>query len=226
MKIIYYSDWKTLFYCQDKNASTTIESRLKELTSTLPVTYWDESTIEPSPQQRLDSLRNKPRDFHFTVVRNTWDRLASLYHMLRHQLDKEWPAKPKGRLNPWFSRYEESLLKCLRGEEPFDAFIRFVCSQADDEVDSHWQPQTAHLPLDDPSFYVARFERLNEDWNIISERMGVSSDPLPVSANRTAHSRSHYANDYSESSYRLVLNRYAHEIEVFGFAFGPKPAAR
>ena len=219
MKIIYYPDHRAVYYAQDKNASTTLVAALEKAVSCRPLIYRDHTDLAPSPEAVRDRIFASPIDFQFTIVRNTWDRLASLYHMLLLQPQKEWKGKPKGELHPWFRRHQEAILDAFSSERPFYEFIRFVCGQSDREVDSHWRPQHWALPLAEQNFFLGRMESLDRDYACVLDRMGLEQRPLTYSSNRTSHIRGHYANDYDPETIRTVARRYQDEIRLFAFTF-------
>ena len=223
MKIIYYPDVKTVFYCQDKNASTTLVDVFERTLESTPEIFWDTSNTDPSPPKKLDEILSRPIDLQFTVVRNSWDRMSSLYKMLKIQLEQEWDVKPKGHLHPWFGRFEAELVPCLNAEDSFDEFIKYICSHDDSQVDSHWQSQAVGLPLGDSQFFIARLEHLQRDWDTLTERMKLPASELSVSNNRTCHLRDHYSHDYSDHAIELVRERYSEEIKLFGFQFDREP---
>jgi len=137
--------------------------------------------------------------FKFTCVRNPWDRMVS------HFFFKQ--AK--------------------RGRRGFDAtrFRRFIAKRRPAthylSPDSRWWT-LAPAPLGrgggafrELDFHL-RFERLNQDFRTLCNRLGIPFAPLPV-RNRSAHA--HYSRYYDAATRRAVWNRFRDEIEYFGFRF-------
>jgi hypothetical protein len=64
--------------------------------------------------------------------------------------------------------------------------------------------------------YVARFERLEEDWRIICNRIGVDAIPLP---HENRSERVHYREYYDQETRDQVAKRFSWSIEQFGYEF-------
>lgn len=77
--------------------------------------------------------------------------------------------------------------------------VRFVCdSQGNALVD-----------------FVGRFERLEKDFALISERLGIGV----TLGWHNPSSRGNYQSYYDDSSRRLVAEHYMNDIETFGYDF-------
>jgi len=152
------------------------------------------------------------RYFKFAFVRNPWDRLVSEYR--------------------------------FRGGRRIGSFRQFVQDAAlplDPHLDAfrHLAPQvrylydrTGRLCVD----FVGRFERLQDDFARVCERLGIPDPSLPH-ANaarperargrvmlrlraRSAARRDSYLRYYDPRLRDVVGERYAEDIEAFGYAFG------
>lgn len=143
--------------------------------------------------------------FKFTFVRNTWDRLVSLYvYFLR--------ARPKARRD-W---------KVL---DSFDGYIRGITA-------GHWMvgigyhnkrklsqanPQTEWLRWGVD--FIGRYETLDEDWRRLCDAVGMTHSPLER-INPTEHGP--YTDYYTDELRGLVAVRFAEEIDRFRFRFGER----
>jgi hypothetical protein len=63
---------------------------------------------------------------------------------------------------------------------------------------------------------IMRFENLGEDFRAVCQKLGISSSPLPA-YNRST--RDDYAQYYDDELRELVEQRFAAEIEHFGYRF-------
>jgi hypothetical protein len=106
--------------------------------------------------------------------------------------------------------------------ETFDEFVR-NCTRTivdRDGVKSFARPQVDYLV--DASGrecvdYVGRFESLEDDYRVIRERLGLSQRRLPHIRHGTSHP--HYSLLYSDATRDIVAERFAADIERFGYRF-------
>jgi hypothetical protein len=142
--------------------------------------------------------------FKFSVVRNPWDRLVSTC--------------------AWMGR-KWALGQMLQREE-FDVFIRkthatFAAtnfSPRSASLNPHVLPQVAYVfdeagrPFLD---FIARTETLQQDWQIIRERLNVTADL----STRMKSLHRPYQEYYDEETRGMVAEIYACDIEAFGYHF-------
>ena len=134
--------------------------------------------------------------YKFGFVRNPWDRAVSLYER------------------------KEGLQ--LRDKMSFDDFVEWMkyasstCLhpvphryQLDWFVDPH-----GNVMVD----FIGKFESLDSDWAKIAMRLGIDKALPHVNASAR---RKHYTEYYNDRTRKLIADRFAIDIEYFGYEFYP-----
>jgi hypothetical protein len=153
------------------------------------------------------------RDFYkFAFVRNPWDRLVSWWSMV----DGLRPRFEAGEAPNAFQRYvldraktfEEFLVNC--GDEISDADGRKYIFR--NQID-YLSDESGEVIVD----FIGRFERLQDDMDQVSNRIGMDRVVLPR-VNRSEHKS--YRAYYTQETAALVADRYRRDLDVFGYRFG------
>lgn len=150
-----------------------------------------------APLRRAERIL--PRDvfesmFKFGFVRNPWDRLVSWYVYIFKETGHRRHARVQGR----------------------GGFEAFVHAELAHPRRSQWwmvARRDGELGLD----FVGRFENLEDDMSSICRRLSIPCQPLPR-ANISRHEP--YQSYYTPALAALVRQRWAREIEAFGYSFG------
>jgi hypothetical protein len=148
--------------------------------------------------------------FKFAFVRNPWERLVSWYTMIEQ----------RSRVNggEGINRFWTYVLSKSKS---FDDFV-IHCTDTVDDTDGRKSVNYSQLDYisDDRGRlivdFVGRYERIEEDARTIFDRLGVNGVPLPHE-NRSSHRD--YRHYYTDVTRRIVAQRYARDIEYFGYAF-------
>ena len=177
-----------------------------------------------------DLLTDHPeiRDwFVFTFVRNPWARAVSTWRNKVVDVNPDQPAAAR-RLERFADLYPGM---------PFDEFVDFLAHSpggSDDGTDRHWTSQ--HLFLRDAAGeirvdFVGRIERMAGDFQVVAERIGLGDVDLPLLNTRlgwtprteedadAVQRHDDYRNHYTPRTRDLIAERYATDIELFGYDF-------
>ena len=133
--------------------------------------------------------------FKFTMVRNTWARTFSWYNVvLRDSYHRE---------------------KFGVGEIPFsfETFIKEKMNPISFSQLRYIQDKDDNVSLD----FIGRFEKLQEDFDIVCERLGIEDSTLPKLLVRNYE---HYTDHFTSETKDLVYRLFKDEINYFDFEYG------
>lgn len=130
--------------------------------------------------------------FKFAVIRNPWDMLVSFYF------------SPHGAVRVWD---RGDFLNMVKGIPTMRYFI----------TGSHSKAQKR---LDGDIDFLMRFERLDQDFKLVCERVGIPYVRLP---HRNKSERAHYSSYYDEELKEIVRNKFQEEIAFGDYCFEECP---
>lgn len=171
-----------------------------EITGGLAEGYWSNENKDHvnfnSNRPIYKSLDLNKFDFSFSSIRNPWARVVSAYH--------------KGG---WESK---------RAEYP--TFISCVNAIREDSIScpaSKWHvtPLCRHLVRNGELIvnHLIRIENIQEDFDTLCDKIGIPHQQLPHK-NKSKHK--HYTEYYDDETREIVAQKYARDIEYFGYKFG------
>lgn len=149
--------------------------------------------------------------FVFTVVRNPLERLVSCYK------DKIVQAKEKGKPSP-LEWYLDGYLMRSKNFADFVGRVKWIPEKLHD---SHFASQYniiynrrigGKAVVSRVPDYIGRFERLNEDWQLIKERFDIGEIP-----HHNATSKDNWRDYYDVKTAKLVYKLYQKDIQTFGY---------
>ena len=133
--------------------------------------------------------------FKFGFVRNPWDRVVSLY-------ERTEPLQMKDKMT-------------------FDEFVDWI--QYSSSTCIHSSPHRYQLDwfVDGSgnvlADFIGKFERLEEDWSVVAQKLGINR-PLPhTHANPRAR---HYTDYYTPRTREIIAQKFKVDIDHFGYEFG------
>ena len=127
--------------------------------------------------------------FTFSFVRNPWDRVISWISYR----DKRWKLYG-GKITPQIIKKEVN--RQLFYENTYHKLL---------SLESERKPD-----------YIGRFESLQEDFDLVCDKIGITRQPLPHN-NKTIHK--HYTEYYNSDTRNLVEKIYIKDIEYFNYEF-------
>jgi chondroitin 4-sulfotransferase 11 len=195
---------KFIFVHIPKCAGTSIEFSLNGSA----YVKWDAHNkiwVQHATAEQIKKLycQNYEDYFSFTFTRNPWDRAISDYFWMKKDLSIEDSFKNYLLLENNFNtpnlRYPH-LNMTGRGDHILAQSDFILNSNGDRIVD-----------------FIGTFENLQEDFNIVCDKIGIPRKQLPHT-NKTKHRN--YTEYYDEETKQIVAQKYAKDIEYFGYKFG------
>ena len=135
-------------------------------------------------------IENFDKYFKFTFVRNPYDRFVSWIYYHYHRHDKIKLHKHS---------FKELVSECP--EYIWDCQFSFVFSEDNKNLMN----------------FVGKLENFQEDFNTICDKIGIPRQEIPHT-NKSKHK--HYTEYYDDETREIVAQRFAKDIELFGYEFG------
>ena len=135
--------------------------------------------------------------FIFTFVRNPFERLVSAWYAF----------VLKGKAERNFEKFIKNRgVGCLFYED--GSF-----------TNDHWFPQNNYIEFSDGERFidfVGKFENLEEDWKILSDRFGIKSQ---IKKQKYRTNKEYYRSNYNSELIEIVSNIYKRDLELFDYEF-------
>lgn len=156
--------------------------------------------------------------YKLAFVRNPYDRLVSCWKACRIPWQLQFrnfePAAAERDL-----LYRKLKLKKEQEDEALDVtlseFVRMIEEGCIDVNNRHVTPQAYLVPTDID--FIGRFETLQEDFDIVCDKIGMPKQTLPHK-NKCTHE--HYTEYYDDKTREIVTRMYEQDLEAFGYKFG------
>jgi len=147
--------------------------------------------------------------FKFSIVRNPYDKVISEYLWHKNDPLKQFNNKFRGLSLVDFLELFFSIDSTFFKNKKWSGWFPM-------HFETHRIPQTFFLdPISDLDF-VIRFENFQEDFDVACDRIKVPRQKLPHT-NKTRSN--HYTEYYDDETKSIVAEKYAKDIEYFGYKF-------
>lgn len=161
-------------------------------------------------KDRID--RTRYADYYlFTFVRNPYQRLISCYENKYHE-DLSMLGNQRDHLV-----YQYYLCGYIAKDRGFSDFVKRVCRIPDRLADRHFVSQSFlihQLGRGKAPDFIGRFERLEEDYQILIDKFGLA--PLPH-YNQTHRENSNWMDYYTPETCELVYRHYKKDMLELGY---------
>ncbi len=211
------NDYKTVYTEIPKVACTSFKIWISELLGK----EFDRSNWEYIHELDLpmisgnSSLNLYPNHFKFCFIRNPWDRLLSCWMSKIKTEDYDDGKNWRKGVENNFWRYGD----LFRTEMSFKEFVKSVTQIPDANADAHFRSQYTFFYDNNRNKcvdLVGRFEKIDTHFPYICEIMNAPVTELP---HVHKQDRTHYKDYYDSRTADMIRDRYAMDIELFGYSF-------
>ncbi len=145
-------------------------------------------------------------DYSFAFVRNTYERLVSAF------------------FTPWVNDLANEKKDLDKND-----FVRFIHNMVLDEKNNTFFKWSHVMPFFDERSklfdsdgnqrvsFIGHFKNLQQDFDIVCDKIGLDKHSLPHE-HKSKHK--HYTEYYDDETRQIVAEKYAKDIEYFGYEFG------
>ncbi len=143
--------------------------------------------------------------FKFVVVRNTWDRILSLYsHITQTGVTSSNVSLENKTIKKYFTKM---------------GFNNWVVNELKQLKNPSWKQNTSQqITWITPSVdYVIRFEQLNKGFQTVCDKLNIICELEHVTKNKTSHAP--YQEVYNNEAREYISVRYSQDIEQFNHKF-------
>tara|TARA_R100001509_G_scaffold107830_1_gene64129 strand:- start:9 stop:755 length:747 start_codon:yes stop_codon:yes gene_type:complete len=241
--------YKLIFFHLPKNAGVSVRNAIgiDRKSHNFPFTNVSVALPIDVKAQTLDSIYN---DYHkFTIVRNPYERMVSLYNFRKQGNDlydyanlKESSVGPDGTewdfnrwiLSPKMKGIDEMGQKRMSSDGFFHAYWYFKDKERGyigrnylrthleflNQVDVLTNPLIGGRLMPDT---IIRQENLDDEWNEMFKKLGYKAPSLKKdNSSKHTKKRTHYSHYYNDESYEFITKVFNKDLKFFGYEFEDK----
>ena len=199
---------KIIFVRHQKTASTSIINCL-EFNKNLPKKMWKNGNFQKEYKDFVRSKTGKQYDVNHVPLYELKNIAPDVYKK-QHEYFKFGFTR-----NPW-DRVVSAREYLIREKKVQDMSLsQFVKRK---NFDTKWLGLAMNtIDFCDGCDFIGKVENLQEDFDIICDKIGISQQQLPYK-NKSKHK--HYTEYYDDETKQIVAEKYAKDIEYFGYEFG------
>lgn len=202
---------KFIFIHVPKTGGTSVQNILKDYSSNKIIIYPSQAESNKAHDSFINRFEVQSEDPKFKISKHTM--LNGYYKQWKEEYDDIDNYFKFGIIrNPWdraisyyfwFNRYNVNFDK----KQFIDTLIPNCCCD-------FFHIISENIYKFD---YLIRFETLQDNFNVVCDKIGIPPQQLPH-ANKTKHK--HYTEYYDDETRQIVAEKYAKDINMFGYKFG------
>ena len=203
---------------QEPNSPNLTEKQKREVKALLPFCknkeYNQHITLAKLRKLMQRDGFNFDEYFKFAFVRNPWDRVCSVWNYNLSVFKKEGLTDIYVFNKKQHEKVTKTLTTC---DFSFKKFVEKYTEYSWQNCQLHWlRNWKKDTVLAD---YVGRYETLQKDYDIISEKIGLPLFEL-FKINVNTNKKQHYTEFYDDYTRGLVAKNCKEDIEYFNYKFG------
>ena len=206
---------KFVFVKPNKIGGTTITATLEEL----GVWQWTDTTSDQmgnheTYREITKTVKNVDDYFVFSFVRNPWARILSYYfYVTGNEIPRKQNNQESNATASWAQSLKPDAIQMytnIKKAKNFKGALNFLKLKS---FFNYFENTDGEINLD----FIGKTENLQEDFNTVCDKIGIPQKQLPHK-NKSKHK--HYTEYYDEETKQIVAEKYAKDIETFGYEFG------
>jgi hypothetical protein len=211
MPAVHLSGEYNITYVQiPKTAGTSVGLWLKDHKGTSTYTEWYDHPVKNDINKKLG------KNFSFSIVRNPWSRMISLYFFL-----KNWTS-PNPDISTEDSEDSRKILYYINEYDdgqfpPFDKWIK-NSKQFKTLPWIWWEVNTPQTAWTNDVDLVIKYENLQDELRTIQD-MFHCYDPLPIKTVTKGIYWNSYQELYTSETEQIVANLFEEEIDLWKYTF-------
>jgi len=204
--------YKFIFILLPKTGTTSIQSYLVKKDRKIP---------HLGTARHYDVINENVKDYYkISVSRNPYARVVSLWKYWKRKLEAEGVLV--GDFHDFVTNvqyYRDKIKEVIKSV----SMSRIYGNTKNEYQQVHFVScfegisvaTDSHLTGDDIDYWI-KFENLQEDFNVVCDKIKIPQQQLPHK-NKTKHK--HYTEYYDDETRQIVAEKYAKDIEYFGYKF-------
>lgn len=226
---------KFIFFCNMKTGTTSIEKVLEPFQEGKEYNFDIKGIYNGKHVPPVIIKACLPQDiwnnyFKFTFVRNPWDRFVSgwKYHLAGQLIQVQFPSllqHPRGaikvlkKFNYSFQQIKEMQERKIFSCEDVDYYFNHYKSifGIPPYSGNHQHHYVFDLDGNQIIDFIGRFEQLEDDFNIIKDKLNLNSDINLPHLNSTK--RFNYQKYFTEESKQHLAKLWHKDVNLFGYTF-------
>lgn len=219
--------YKFIYSHIPKAGGTTIENFLEPYSSKTFGNNADKKWLRN--KKLFDAFEDYPDYYQFSFTRNPWGRLFSCYTSFTSGCESYSTASTtncsffdfvkaidlflseSSNVQSYYSNIQNNT--CIGNLNGIN--IKAPCNSP--MVGYHALPQVYFVR--DNFNFIGKIENFQKDFNLVCEKIGIPQQQLQY-VNQSKSKHKHYTEYYDNETRQIVAERYAKDIEYFGYEFG------